>query len=415
MSSQKECRPLNPASVKEALHGSLADNTRRAYRNGWRKFAAWCDGRRLEPIAATPDDVAEFLVAASSGRLETASGTDDWRPLSLGTIRICLAAINRRYGERELESPARHAKVTSVLRGLGRLADERPRQVKALREHEITAILSRCDRLAARKERAVIATRDAAVIAVVGFAGALRRSEICRLAPRGCRVSGGIGQGRHVPAHPAVEDGPGRPRPEHRRPGGRVHPARSNGCAGGWRHPAWRPGRCSRRFGEAEDRAGKALHPTDVARIVKRWGERHRPRPGGLLGALAAGRLRDQRCGALGPPRQDHGGHQACQHPDGAALHPAGGRVQRPRRRGVPVNGRGSGRGSRMLDNGASRASSGMQAARGVALLPQIRTTSRALAGMRPVRPGKDGETGEVPMSNARPAASAVREAESAC
>ena len=83
-------------------------------------------------------------------------------------------------GSANLESPARDLTVVSVLRGLGRLADERPRQVKALREHEIAAILSCCDRLAGQRKRHAIATRDAAVIAV-GFAGALRRSEICGL------------------------------------------------------------------------------------------------------------------------------------------------------------------------------------------------------------------------------------------
>ena len=270
MSSQKECRPLNPASVKEALHGSLADNTRRAYRNGWRKFAAWCDGRRLEPIAATPDDVAEFLVAASSGRLETANGTDDWRPLALGTIRICLAAINQRYGERELESPARHAKVTSVLRGLGRLAEERPRQVKALREHEITAILSRCDRVAARKERAVIATRDAAVIAV-GFAGALRRSEICGLRFEDVefldRPDEEGGMFLHIRQSKTDQAGRGQriaiPEGEIIRPVERLRRwLEASGVATGpLFQTLWRGGRPR----------GKALHPTDVARIVKRW------------------------------------------------------------------------------------------------------------------------------------------------
>lgn len=167
-------------SVSQALRTSLAENTRRAYRSGWRKFAAYCDRERLDPMAATPDDVAGFLVAVSAGPASSVGEIDEEKPLALGTIRICLAAINRKYGERNLESPARHLKVATVLRGLGRLANERPRRVKALREHEIGAILSCCDRLAAREESRAIAVRDAAVLAV-GFAGALRRSEICGL------------------------------------------------------------------------------------------------------------------------------------------------------------------------------------------------------------------------------------------
>ena len=70
--------------------------------------------------------------------------------------------------------------VTSVLQGLGRLSDGTPRQVKALREYEIARILARCDRLAAQRKSRAIATRDAALLAI-GFAAALRRSEICGL------------------------------------------------------------------------------------------------------------------------------------------------------------------------------------------------------------------------------------------
>lgn len=52
--------------------------------------------------------------------------------------------------------------------------------MKALREHEIARILEHCDLLARIAPYRVIAARDAALFAV-GFAGALRRSEICGL------------------------------------------------------------------------------------------------------------------------------------------------------------------------------------------------------------------------------------------
>lgn len=148
MPLQNEYGSHGAVSVGRALETSLAENTRRAYRNGWRRFVAFCEQGRVDPLGATPATVAEFLVAMAGGPGSPSADTGTERPLALGTIRICLAAINRRYGERNLESPARSVTVTSVLRGLGRLADPRPRRVKPLRDREIAAMLSVCDRLA---------------------------------------------------------------------------------------------------------------------------------------------------------------------------------------------------------------------------------------------------------------------------
>jgi len=72
-------------------------------------------------------------------------------------------------------APGRHPLVAHVLRGLRRLDDAPPRRVKALREHHIQAMVQVC-----MQKQSLLGLRDAAVIAL-GFAGALRRSEICNL------------------------------------------------------------------------------------------------------------------------------------------------------------------------------------------------------------------------------------------
>ena len=63
--------------------------------------------------------------------------------------------------------------VSATLKGLTRLRGTASRQVKALREYHIQAMLAQC-------ADTTIGRRDAAIIAI-GFAGALRRSEICGL------------------------------------------------------------------------------------------------------------------------------------------------------------------------------------------------------------------------------------------
>lgn len=83
------------------------------------------------------------------------------------------AAINRRYAEAGAASPAAGSVVGDVLRGLARLRDDRPRRAKALRDHHLIAILELCP-------GTPIGLRDAALLSV-GFAAALRRSELCGL------------------------------------------------------------------------------------------------------------------------------------------------------------------------------------------------------------------------------------------
>ena len=257
-------------SVKDALDTSLAENTRAAYWKGWSRFAAWCRSRDLDPMAATPDDVAGFLVAMASEPRSPRATTGRGRPLALGTIRVLVAAINRRYREANRNSPAGDIRVRSVLRGLGRLEARRPRRVKALRVQEIARILARCDELAAEVRHRVIAARDAAVIAL-GFAAALRRAEICGLEVadieflrRGEEVPGvfvhvrrsktdQLGHGQKV----AVPEG------ERIRTVSRLRAwLQLSGIARG---PLFRT---MRRGGHVQ---GRPLHPTDVARMVKRW------------------------------------------------------------------------------------------------------------------------------------------------
>ena len=167
-------------SVTDAVRTSLAENTRVAYQRGWQRFTAYCEEIESDPLAATPEDVANFLVRVVSEPRSTDARTPWERPLAPGTLQIFVAAISWRYREVGRIPPTRDATVNRVLQGLRRLSDGQRRQVKALREYEIMRILSHCDALAARGRFQRIATRDAALMAI-GFAAALRRSELCGL------------------------------------------------------------------------------------------------------------------------------------------------------------------------------------------------------------------------------------------
>ena len=248
----------------------MSENTAATYESGWRRFTAYCEGMGRDPMAATPDTVAGFLVKMASGpraRNATAPGE---RPLAVGTLQVYLAAIRWRYRAAGRVSPTSDGKVTGVLQGLRRLSDRQPRQVTALREHDIARILSHCDLLAGIPTFRSIAARDAALIAM-GFAAALRRSEICALEfgdlqfldPSRDRS----GMFLHIRRSKTDQFGRGHriAVPE----GAAVRPVRRlkqwltlSGIAGGPVFPTMRRGGVL---------LGRALHPADIARLVKHY------------------------------------------------------------------------------------------------------------------------------------------------
>lgn len=154
---------------RKALSSELSDNTRAAYQKGWSRFKDYCLAESItDPLSASPETVAGFLVHLGT-RPSPLSGII----LSMGTVVLYKSALNKRYVEAGKPSPTNHPAVRSTLRGLARVKGSASRKVEALREYHIEAMMLACP-------DTLIGKRDAAIIAV-GFAGALRRSEICSL------------------------------------------------------------------------------------------------------------------------------------------------------------------------------------------------------------------------------------------
>lgn len=151
--------------LRKAAH---AENTRKAYAKAWSRFSQYCLGKGIEPQKACADDVVDFFIQLAFQRVGASN-----RMLSMGTLRLYRSALNRCFAEMGLTSPASALRVGDVLGGLSRIRDDRPRRVKALREYEITAMLDKCP-------DTIFGLRDAAMISL-GFAAALRRSELCNL------------------------------------------------------------------------------------------------------------------------------------------------------------------------------------------------------------------------------------------
>ncbi len=153
----------------EAMSSELSDNTRKAYQKGWSRFMDYCIAEGVDdPLSVPPEELARFFV-----RLATDASPRSGVIPSMGTVMLYKSAVNKKYLEAGRPSPTNHPIVRATLKGLGRLKGSSSRKVEALREYHIEAMLRACP-------RTLIGRRDAAIIAV-GFAGALRRSEICNL------------------------------------------------------------------------------------------------------------------------------------------------------------------------------------------------------------------------------------------
>lgn len=145
----------NSDRVLELAQNSLSSNTQMAYLSDLQHFFAW-GGQ----IPASPERVAEYVAAHA----ET---------LSVATLTRRLAALAKVHRSKSLDNPTSSELVKSTLRGLKRARGAVQRQAKPLLKEELFLVLS------ATGER-LKDTRDRALL-LVGFAGALRRSELVGL------------------------------------------------------------------------------------------------------------------------------------------------------------------------------------------------------------------------------------------
>jgi len=135
-----------------------APATLRAYAADWRIFTAWCAAHGVDALPATPHTVALFLADLEG------------RPSTLRRKLAAIAVMHRAAGH---DSPTEHGVVRATFAGIRRERGVAPRPKTALLVDELRDAAATCG------ERR-IDVRDRALI-LLGFAGALRRSELVGL------------------------------------------------------------------------------------------------------------------------------------------------------------------------------------------------------------------------------------------
>lgn len=180
--------------VAAAMSAARTESTRRVYAYTWGQWARWCAARGLTPPPGDPAALCAYLTERAG------EGT------AVSSLDGACTAIRHMHRMHMAPDPVASETVRQVRLGLRRTYGTAPRRLaRPLSTADIRQILASIDRTTP------VGIRDAAII-LLGYASAMRRSELSPHPPR--RPGGARGAARH---HPPVQDRPGRPRPDCRR------------------------------------------------------------------------------------------------------------------------------------------------------------------------------------------------------
>jgi integrase len=148
------------AKAKTYQDAADAPATLRAYASDLKNYEAWCARCGMPALPATPEVVGAYLAAAGEG-------------YAMQTLRRRVAAIARASGVAGHPLDTKHPAIRETLRGIGRTHGSRGRRSAALTTSELKKLGGAC-------EPGLAGDRDRALL-LIGFSGALRRSELVAL------------------------------------------------------------------------------------------------------------------------------------------------------------------------------------------------------------------------------------------
>jgi integrase len=150
--------PSPTISAEEFVLASRSEATRKAYRADWAVFTSWCTENDQTALPASSSTVAAFLAAQASAGLKPA------------TLSRRLGAINAAHRLAGQPSPTTSEPVKLVMSGIRRTVGVSQRQVRPLVVEDLKRVIASIpDGRTGLRDRAIL---------LLGFAGALRRSEL---------------------------------------------------------------------------------------------------------------------------------------------------------------------------------------------------------------------------------------------
>lgn len=148
-------------TARDLAREAMAPNTRRAYAASWGVFSGWCADAGLSALPATAGNVALYVAhLVEIGR----------KPATISGALAAIAAAHRVAGH---ASPTEDESVRLVVRGARRALGTRQEGKRAIGVGLLKQIVATC-------QDSPIGRRDRALL-LLGFAGAMRRSELVGL------------------------------------------------------------------------------------------------------------------------------------------------------------------------------------------------------------------------------------------
>ena len=168
-----EHQPLALRNLAHRAQGyaqsALSKNTRLAYEADWKHFSAWCRRNQMELLPPDPQKIGLYITACASGDASVGG-----RKNAVSTIERRLAALSWGYGQRGLILNRHDPHIATVMAGIRNRHARPAKQKEAILPEALIAMLATIDLSGLR------GIRDRAML-LMGFAGALRRSEITGL------------------------------------------------------------------------------------------------------------------------------------------------------------------------------------------------------------------------------------------
>ena len=162
-------RSLPSDLIEDARAFTPCPPTQEAYRRCWLGFEAWCRRNARQALPAAPETVAAWMTAL-------ATGNGFPQPLARSSINLALSAVIIAHRTAGHALDRKHPMINGVWRGISntKAKTEMARKAQPLMADELRKLLEGL-RLDVASD-----ARNAALIAL-GWAGALRRSELVGL------------------------------------------------------------------------------------------------------------------------------------------------------------------------------------------------------------------------------------------
>lgn len=156
--------PIDLERIGAAVEAARSPGTRRTYDSAWKAWETWCAARGIEPLPADAVMVAAHLAERHGDGV------------SVSRLTVTVSAIRARHLDAGHDDPTAMRGVVLTMAGLRRVdaGETAPRQAHPVTTEQVRRMIDGLDRTT------LAGKRDAAII-LLGFAAALRRSEIAAL------------------------------------------------------------------------------------------------------------------------------------------------------------------------------------------------------------------------------------------